>query len=870
MVLIERAGFFDALQAKFEYVAAGEGHCILLSGEAGIGKTSLVKAFCKERKNDCTIYQGSCDALFTPRPLAPLYDIAWQIRSDFWQNGEDITDRAGLFTRFFHEFASQKGTTLIVFEDIHWADEATLDFIKFLARRITRLRCLFMLTYRNNEIHSHHPLRSVLGQLPPDSFTRIELPPLSRQAVEKMAGEKGYSGEDVYSISGGNPFYVNEILASYSPGVPDNIKDSVLSVFHQQDGITRRIWEILSVLPTGLEIRYLEKMEPSYATAVQTCIDARILIPKDGLLYFKHELYRRTIEASLSPLIRVALNKRILDLFLGDFGEKQETERIIHHAKNANEYELVIHYAPIAARQAASVGAHIEASKLYFTAIEYYQGNDKDKLIQFFESYAYECYLTNRIKEAIIYQGKSLTLRKEKSDTEKIGNCMRFLSRLWWFDGNRKQAESYGNQAIEVLGDQPSSSAKAMAFSNMSQLKMLSGEAADCIFWGEKAIEIAKELADEETLSHALNNVGAVQLKIPSSKQKGLGLLQESLAIALKNAYHEHAARAYTNLAHNGVEMKDYPFAKKILEEGIQYCEERDLDSWRAYMLMCKARLTLETGFWNEAWSIADQLIKNEDQAPIVKIGALAVAATIKMRRGDTDALPALLEAKEIAFVTMELQRIVPAMIALLEYEWITGKDFIEAAALDPTIQLVGQIGNVYQANEFAFWLERVGKQQLSLRESLGYRLSDQSRKGAAAEVWRQLGCPYEQALALFEGSESDKREAIAIVHMLGANAVYEKMKQEMRTSGIKSIPRGIRKSTQANPALLTDRELDVLQLLDGGMQNKEIAGRLFISAKTVDHHISSILFKLEAKSRVKAVQEAIRLGILKASPGKS
>src|SRR6185503_3338033 len=146
---------------------------------------------------------------------------------------------------------SLKGKSLIVFEDIHWADEATLDFIKFLARRINRLHCLFILTYRDDEIHSHHPLRNVLGQLPPDSFTRLQLTPLSKQAVEKMAGEKGYNGEDVYSISGGNPFYVNEILASYSQGVPDNVKDSILSSYNRQEERTKQVWELLSVIPAS-------------------------------------------------------------------------------------------------------------------------------------------------------------------------------------------------------------------------------------------------------------------------------------------------------------------------------------------------------------------------------------------------------------------------------------------------------------------------------------------------------------------------------------------------------------------------------------------------------------------------------------------
>src|ERR1700712_2614523 len=101
MELIERAGFLASLQAKFETIAEGEGHCILLSGEAGMGKTSLIRAFCREGTTDCKIYQGTCDALFTPRPLAPLYDIALQMGNNIWQNNEDVSDTGSLFTGFF-------------------------------------------------------------------------------------------------------------------------------------------------------------------------------------------------------------------------------------------------------------------------------------------------------------------------------------------------------------------------------------------------------------------------------------------------------------------------------------------------------------------------------------------------------------------------------------------------------------------------------------------------------------------------------------------------------------------------------------------------------------------------------------------------
>ena len=835
------------------------------SGEAGIGKTSLVRAFCQEKKDRATIYLGTCDALFTPRPLAPLYDIIWQIWGDEWKKEGNIEDRVSLFTQFFHRLGNQDGTTILVFEDIHWADEATLDFIKFLARRITRIHCLFILTYRDDEVHALHPLRNLLGQLPSHSFTRLQPAPLSKEAVGRLASEKGYNGENVYSISGGNPFYVNEILASYSPGIPENIKDSILSVYHRLDEKTKQLWEILSVQPTGFELDYLGQLEPDYDASLAPCLEAKILLLKEGRLFFKHQLYRRTIETALSPFLRVALHKKILQRFMDHFERNGEIYRIIHHAKNANEHRLVVHYAPLAARQAAALGAHVEASKLYFSAIEYFQDGDKDKLAGFYESYAYECFLTNRIEEAIIYQKRASQIWKELGDIEKRGNTLWFLSRLWWFDGNRRQAESYAQQAIELLADRPASRAKAMAFSNMSQLKMLSDKTVECIFWGDRAIDLAKELCDEEILCHALNNVGTVQMRIPANKQKGIDWLRQSLDIALKNAFQEHAARAYTNLGSNCVRIKDFPFAAKILEEGLRYCEERELGSWQTYMLSWKAKLLQDTGKWEEATRIAEDLIGKTDQASIAKVGALMVAGTIKMRRGDPDALPLLLEARTKAFESMELQRMLPALAALLEYEWLTGQNHTEKTAIEYAIGLSSQPGHLRESSEFDFWLSKVRRQQLPLHEiEQGYRANNPKMAHEAAAGWKRLGCPYEQALLLFEGDDDSKKEAISIVHQLGAQAVFEKMKMEMRGSGITGIPRGRRKTTQSNPAMLTDRELGVLQLLKEGLQNKEIGSRLFISPKTVDHHISSILFKLEVNSRTRAVQEATRLGIVK------
>ncbi|HEY5968743.1 MAG TPA: AAA family ATPase [Chitinophagaceae bacterium] len=865
MELIEREGFLRSLETMFQSVAEGEGHCILLSGEAGIGKTSLIKTFYKVKKDNYKIYQGTCDALFIPRPLAPIYDIIWQIQSDTKENELYKVDRSLLFNQLFNGLEQQKKPVIIIIEDIHWADEATLDFIKFFARRIGRIHCLFILSYRDNEILDDHPLRNVLGQLPSDSLTRLQLLPLSRQAVEKMAEERGYKGEDVFSISGGNPFYVTEILASYSPGVPDNIKDAILSVYHRQEKGTKNAWAICSVIPEGLEIKRFAKIKSSWDEGMDHCFALQIIIIKNNRVVFKHELYRRTIEGSLSPFKRIALNKMILDLFLDSFEAEGEIERIVHYAKNANENKLVIKYAPIAARQAARVGAHIEASKLFLTAIEFSDGSDEDQMVEFYESYAYECYLTNQTKDAIIYQGKALKVWQKKNEVERAGHSLSFLSRLWWFNGNRQEAEKYGKQAIEILESQPASKAKAMAYSNVSQLKMLSDDNAECIEWGNKAIEMAKKLKDDEILSHAMNNVGSALWKINFSNESGKKMLFKSLDIALKNSFHEHAARSYSNIASIYLLFKEYELAKQVLEEGINYCEERNLDASKNYKLYAKARMLLETGDWKQASMIIENLLLNPSQLGSVKITALALLAIIKIRKGEEDVLVYLNEAKLLAMKTKEHSRIIPVMIAELQYEWLTGMQRVTEEEIKLSIELVQGVDNIFLNSEFSFWLQKVRKKDLGLPELYEpYKLLKEGKSRLAAAFWEIKGCPFEKAFALFAGNEEDMKNALLVFQQIGADAVYEKIKMEMRAVGIKKIPRGLRESTKTNPAQLTNRELDVLHLLQKGIQNKEIAGTLFISPKTADHHISNILFKLDVKSRAKAVTEAVRLGILK------
>ena len=278
-----------------------------------------------------------------------------------------------------------------------------------------------------------------------------------------------------------------------------------------------------------------------------------------------------------------------------------------------------------------------------------------------------------------------------------------------------------------------------------------------------------------------------------------------------------------------------------------------------------KSRMLLETGYPGEARVIAENLLSNQDQLGTVKMGTLVVMITIKMRNGNQDILPFLHETKKLIFKTQEHQRIIPLVIAMLQYEWLTAKEVISEAELRQSVLLAERVDNIILNSEFDFWLKKARKVDLGLKTLYEpFQFLKEKKIKSAASFWQKKHCLFEQALMLFEGNENDKKAALSIFQQLEAHAVCEKIKMEMRAAGIRKIPRGKRESTKSNPMNLTNRELEILQLLQKGKHNKEIADFLFISTKTVDHHISNILLKLDVNSRSKAVIEAARLNILK------
>jgi predicted ATPase len=287
MELLERDHALRQLDAALNDSIAGQGRIVLVSGEAGIGKTSLIDRFTAIHRASTRVLWGACDALFTPRPLGPLYDIAAQMQGDLLALLTAQANRADLFSSFLNDLRQRP--SIVVFEDVHWADDATLDVIKFLGRRMQGIPSVIILTYRDDEIGLRHPLRLVLGDLVSSTATRrIALAPFSEGAVRELIGDRALDPAALHRQTGGNPFFVTETIVSGASGIPSSVRDAVLSRAARLSAPGRAVLEAAAVIGLRIEPPLLAAVAGAESLAVDECMDIGMLIAQGEVLAFRH------------------------------------------------------------------------------------------------------------------------------------------------------------------------------------------------------------------------------------------------------------------------------------------------------------------------------------------------------------------------------------------------------------------------------------------------------------------------------------------------------------------------------------------------------------------------------------------------------
>jgi DNA-binding CsgD family transcriptional regulator/tetratricopeptide (TPR) repeat protein len=861
MELLEREQQFSELRRFLTESSAGSGRVVFVGGEAGAGKSALTEDFTRRFAREIPSYWGHTDALDTSQALAPVYELAASL-SLGTPASSILPSRDELFSRIFARLAPPNPACMVIFEDLHWADEATLDFVRFLGRRIQRTRSLLIVTYRDDELQPTHPLRRVLGELTGQHASRLLLKPLSLEAVGRMTQGTSRNAQQVYDITGGNPFFVREVLSAPADAVPETVRDAIAARMNQCSAAARELAEVVAMVPGKAEFWLLNELLGDCGEAADESVARGLLQHHGSALGYRHELGRRAIEAATPRAQVQSLNQRILSALIG---HKADASRLMHHAFHAQDIDAVLALAPQAAAEAARLGAHRQAASHLSIALRNADRLDGAQRAWLYEMHATECDITLDIPAAIDSASKALTLRSDLKDVRAQARVLLLLAHQYWKSGCQSEADGHVDRAIELLEPLQAGRDLALAYSTRSQLAMTSDRIQLAINEGRLALKLAERIGDQATRSHALNNIGSALLL--AGDPSGLALLELSLDVALNYNLHDHAGRAYSSLVSIGVRNQNSELVNRYIAQGVVYCEDHEVQDCLSTLRGYLAYFALIGGEWEKAAQGAAEVLNHHMPAVAQRLPALIVLACVRARRGDPGVDELLDEAARLAAGTGEFQRIGSVACARAEVAWYRGdrKRIVEEVEIG--LRSIRLHNDRWLRGELMFW-RHLAEPHSVIPSGLAepYVAMMEGDWSKAAAQWLQVGDPYKQALALSFGPEEALRQSLDILEPLGAGPLAAMVRLRLRELGVRGIPRGPRASTRKNPGGLTSREVQVLKLLVHGHTNGELAQRLHLSPKTVDHHVSSVLQKLEVRSRTEAVAAAFGLGILKAS----
>ena len=851
MDLLERDGLLARLEELLADASGCAGRLCLVAGEAGAGKSALIRAFVERHRNDARVLEGACDPLSLPRALGPFVDM-------FGQELNAPTSRAALLPLIRDRLNDRPHPTIALVEDVHWADEASLDVVRYVARRLEGMRTLVVVTYRDDELGMDHPLRLLLGDLVTrGGVSRLSVPALSPEAVARLALGTAADPRELYERTGGNAFFVTEVLANTGSEVPATVRDAVLARQARLLPEAGRMLECAAVLGPRVDPDILLAASGRDEAALDACLASGMLTSGGSDLSFRHELARLAIIAELPRGRARDLHRRALEAL-----QRRGTDegRLAFHAEGAGFATKARDYYVAAGLKLRALGSHREAARQLQRALSVGEPLPPLERLPVLEAYAEECRAVDRVQDAISAREEAVELARDLGDVHRQAGNLSHLALTHVRAGRNADAERSSREALELLRGLPICPETADALAAQALLRMLNRDHGEAIDWGERALQCAEELGYAEAVGSAHNIVGTVLilLEIPA----GIARMQKSIDLLRDSGM---ASTPYANLGSSLGETYQLDAAERWLREGIAYCSARDLDAGTFYMTAWLAVVTMHLGRWSEAADLAASVLNHPGASTISRIMACLALGRVRARRGDPDVWTALDEGLLLAEPTETLQRIAPVRAARAEAAWLGGDGVRAADEAGSAFKMAIEHRHPWHSGELAYWQRLAGRDvPVEAWVAEPWRLHLTGKHRASAEAWRALGCPYEAARSLADSTNvEDVREALSCFERLGARPQARHAIRRLKHMGVSSIPRGPRPATRGNPAGLTAREIDVLHLLSQGLRNAEIAERLSLSSRTVDHHVSALLRKLDATTRTEASARGLDLGLI-------
>ncbi len=855
-MLLEREDLLDALAQQLAEAANGDGSMVLVAGEAGAGKTSLVRSFAEALDDSILVIRGACDPLTTPRPLSPLYDFAADPDAGLRDLADEGVDAAMAFQEVLGRLRNSIRPIVMVIEDIHWADEGTLDFLRFLGRRVEDSKAMVVCTYRDDEVGADHPLRPVLGQLIPlESTHRLTVPALTIEAVRTLAAGHDIDARDLLEMTDGNAFYVTEVLAT-GDNRPQSVQEAVLSRVARLDAASRRVVEAVSIAPRSLDVTSAAHLATSAPSDVDRALAAGVITSEGLHLRFRHELARSAVEDSLPPARRFSLHSQMLDLL--ESSQSPDLARLAHHAIQAEEPAKIVEYAPLAARAAQKRGAHKEAVSFFEASLDHSELIDDHEEAALRVALAGELGTVDRRLDALRNLDMAVDFYRSSGEEDLLAaTLVPSTSARWAFEDSERFRRRL-NEALEILQGREPSPDLARAYLTSAYQYMLARKGQLATMDLERAKRAAEAAGTDEHDWMLRMLEGTVTLVVGDADQ-GIQILNDVREDAESNGHTDDEVLSQMMLGSGGGEIRRYDVSIPALEAGVRHGLDADQDYLAAYSRSWLARVAFEQGRWDDAVEYA-RLVERDSphRRGIAILTGLTIQGRVRVRRGDPGGLELLDEMVELSR-SHELQHSWNSICGRAEHYWLSGQPQTGVDELAPAYNRALETDSEWARGEIGFWMWRCGAIALPPDgAALPFALQMSGDWRRAADVWRKMGCPYEVGMALADGDTDAMIDAVAIFDSLGALPMAKRTRVALREAGADTIPRGPIKSTRANPGGLTDRQMDVLELVREGKTNTEIAEELFLSKKTVEHHVSAILAKLGVANRTEAVAVAM------------
>jgi DNA-binding CsgD family transcriptional regulator len=854
--LLEREGPLRALDAALVDAAAGRGSAVLIGGEPGIGKSALVTSFASRVAASTRVLLGICDDLAIPRPLGPFRDLADDLPPAVTAALADGRPPGEFATLLVRELRRGPAPTALIVEDVHWADQATTDALTIVARRLAELPVVLVLTLRPGDLTPDHPLRTAIDTMQRSTVLHVELAPLSRAAVEQLAGD---DAARIHALSGGNPFFVAELLAHGTDPFPPSLANAVLGRVARLEPEARELLELVSVVPGRVPTAVLDHVEPDWPAAAAEAERRQLVTSERRHVRFRHELTRAAIRSSLPHGRRRLLHRRVLDGLL-ELGA--DPADVVHHAEAAGATEVVAEHALAAARRALASGSNREAYAHFQRAAELAVDRlPATEQLTLFEEYAHSAWLTGHLDVSVAAVSRAGELAEAAGDTVAHGRCLRRRAHLHWFRGDGQAAWRDACAGVHHLEAAGPPSELAHSYAQAAELSMLAGRAEETRRFGRAALRSAVD--DGAVRAQALAAIGAMRLQLDLDE---VDPSLEALEVALHHEQHDQVVFSLVSLAYIHLLWARPETARLHAEQSRGYALAHEFDGMVAFIDGLLAWLDLRAGRDDRvaALAAASRGARPFVAGTIAGLQSKLVVAERAVRRGDADADERLAALVDLVDRTGKLSHIAPVLELEVERALTTGGP-MPADRFEEVANVVGSqaLAAGCAAGRVAAWaavcglpVRFAGKAPAPHAAMIAH---DWQR---AAEAFGAVGWRHDQALLLsLGGSEEALTEALDIARSLGSGPLEQRLVRRLRELGF-SVPRGPLATTQANPAQLTARQLEVLRHVRDGHGNARIAELLHISPRTVEHHVAGIFTKLGVSTRAEAVARCADLGV--------